>query len=241
MGIYTSKYKVLFEDTDKNLEIKNTVLMRYLIDSAGMHSEQAGYGISNVQKTHIVFLLTGWQVKILKRPKLLDEVIVKTWPETLSHSLSTRNFEVYVQDELVARASTKWIMVNSETHAVMSVTEEITNAYGPIKQAVFDKPIPKLQIPDYFDDSYDYIIKRRDIDSNNHVNNLKYIEFALELLPEHLYLKESFSEIFVNYKNECKLGDEITCSYTKINDEEHVFTIQSKDKTKLHSIVKLKK
>ena len=237
MGIYTSKYKVLFEDTDKNLEIKNTVLMRYLIDSAGMHSEQAGYGISNVQKTHIVFLLTGWQVKILKHPKLLDEVIVKTWPETLSHSLSTRNFEVYVQDELVALASTKWIMVNSETHAVMSVTEEITNAYGPIKQAVFDKPIPKLQIPDYFDDSYDYIIKRRDIDSNNHVNNLNYLDIACEAFPDDIWKLNTCDEFEILYKHQIKLDDKIVAHYSFENDTNYI-VVKSADGKVLHSIMK---
>ena len=65
-------------------------------------------------------------------------------------------YNLYVNNELAAIASTKWIMVNSETHSVMSVTEEITNAYGPVKESVFDIPVPKLQIPDHFDSCYEY-------------------------------------------------------------------------------------
>ena len=194
-----------------------------------------------MKETNIAFLLTAWNVKVIKKAHLLDEIEIHTWAEYLVHSLSTRNFEIYLNGDLIAIASTKWIMVNPTDHSVAITTENIVNAYGPVKKSVFDKPIPKLHIPDKVDKSYEYVIKRRDIDSNKHVNNLKYLELALELLSNDDYTESDFSEIVINYKNECKLNNEVVCNYTKISENEHVIVIQSKDKTKLHSIIKLKK
>ncbi len=241
MGVFTKKYTITFEDVTDKLELKNISLMKYLVDAAGMHSETVGYGLSTIDKTHIGFLLVGWKVKILENPHLLDEIEIRTWAENLSHSLSVRNFEVYIKDKLVALASTKWIMVNPKDHSVAIVTEEIENAYGPVNKKVFDEPIPKLRIPEKVDKTKEYTIERRDIDSNKHVNNLKYLEIALELLSDDDYSETDFSEITVNYKNECKLHHDVLCSYTKISDFEHVIVVQSIDKTKLHAIIKLKK
>lgn len=241
MGIYTQKYKITFDDVNDNLELKSIYLMKYLVDAAGMHSESVGYGLSNIKDTSIGFLLTAWNVKVIKKAHLLDEIEIKTWAENLVHSLSIRNFEVYLNDELIAIASTKWIMVNPADHSVAITTDEIVNAYGPVKKSVFDKPIPKLQIPDTVDKSIEYTIKRRDIDSNKHVNNLKYLEISLELLSDEDYAESDFSEIIINYKNECKINNDVICSYTKVAEDEHIIVIQSKDKSKLHSIIKLKK
>ena len=241
MGIFTKKYTITFDDVTDTLELKNISLMKYLVDAAGMHSETVGYGLSTINQTHIGFLLVGWQVKIFENPHLLDEIEIKTWVEQLSHSLSTRNFEVYIKDKLVAIASTKWIMVNPEDHSVAITTDEIVNAYGPVDKKVFEKPISKLHIPDRIDKVKTYTIERRDIDSNNHVNNLKYLEIALELLSDDDYTETGFSEIIVNYKNECKLHNNVICSYSKISNNEHIIAIQSSDKSKLHAIICLKK
>ncbi len=241
MGIYTIKYKVTFDDVDQNLNIKNISLMKYLVDAAGMHSESVGYGLTSMDKTNIVFLLLGWNVKILKRPKLLDEITVKTWAESLIHSLSIRNYEIYEKDELVALASTKWIMVNYKDHSIMPVTQDVLDAYTSVPRSVFDVPIPKLSLPTNITNSYKYTIKRRDIDSNLHVNNLKYLELALEALSDDDYSRSKFSEICINYKNECKLGHDVVCNYEKISDDEHLIAIQSQDLSKIHAIIRLKK
>lgn len=241
MGVFTKKYTITFDDVSENLELKYISLMKYLVDAAGMHSEAVGYGLSMINKTHIGFLLIGWKVKIIEKAHLLDEIEIKTWAEQLSHSLSTRNFEVYLKDKLIAIVTTKWIMVNPEDHSVAITTDEVVKAYGPVNKKVFDEPIPKLRVPEIIDKSKTYTIERRDIDSNKHVNNLKYLEIALELLPDEDYSETDFSEIIVNYKNECKLNHDVICSYRKISDNEHIISIQSLDKTKLHSIIKLKK
>ncbi len=241
MGIYTKKYKILFNDIDKNLKITDIALMRYLVEISGEHSERVGYGLSNQKSTNVVFLLTSWKVEIIKRANLLEEITINTWAESFSHSLSIRNFEIFLNSELIARASSKWILVNPNTHSILSATHEIFNAYGPVDKKVFDKSISKLSIPDNIHSSYEYTIRRRDIDSNNHVNNLKYLELAYEVLPEVVYKNHNFNKISINYKSECKLSDKIICNYTQVNKDEHTIVIKNSDSDKIHSIINLKR
>lgn len=241
MGIYTKKYRILFNDIDNNLKITDIALMRYLVEISGEHSEDVGYGLSDQKNTNVVFLLTSWKLEIFKRAELLQEITINTWAESFSHSLSIRNFEIYLNNELIAKASTRWVLVNPSTHSILLLTGKIYNAYGPVDKKVFDKPTPKLVIPDDIHSCYEYTISRRDIDSNNHVNNLKYLELAYEVLPEVVYKNHNFNKISINYKSECKLSDRIICNYTQVNKDEHTIVIKNSDSDKIHSIINLKR
>ncbi len=50
---------------------------------------------------------------------------------------------------------------------------------------------------------YKYTAVRRDIDANHHVNNVNYLEFAYDALPEKINLNFENLEIF--YKKQIKL------------------------------------
>ena len=79
-------------------------------------------------------------------------------------------------------------MINTENGRIERVTKDIINAYGTTKKSVFDKPLnEKPREPDNSKLTFKYQIQRRDIDTNNHVNNLYYLDYAMEALPEELY------------------------------------------------------
>ena len=96
----------------------------------------------------------------------------------------------------------------------------------------------KPKIPETLTLNFKYKIQRRDIDTNGHVNNLHYIDYALETLPEDVYSYHEFDNIEINFKKEIKYGDVINCYYS-YEDNKHVITIKSEDNSILHSIIKL--
>ena len=75
--------------------------------------------------------------------------------------------------------------------------------------------------------------------SLTHVNNLYYLDFAYDALPENLWDKP-FNNLEILYKKQIKLGDTIKCFYTydEINNY-HIVTIKSEDLQTVHSIVKI--
>ena len=48
-----------------------------------------------------------------------------------------------------------------------------------------------------------------------------------------------FENMEVTYKHEAKLGDTISCFYTKTGDNEHIVNIKNKETNSIHAIVKL--
>ena len=80
-------------------------------------------------------------------------------------------------------------------------------------------------MPDDIEEAGSIVVPRFFIDSNQHMNNEKYILIAKQLLPEELAVKE----IRVEYRKEAKLGDEIF-SYISRENERYTVLLADKDK-----------
>lgn len=241
MGIFTYEYTVKYFDIGSNNKLSLKSLMAILQEAAGLHSDEAGYGLNNIPKTHLTWLLLNWRVKIFSHSHWNEKLTVKTWPRTLEKLFSYRDFEVFDNNHhLVAIASSKWILVDTETKKIKRITPDIADAYGgAVLKSVFDTPFDeKINEPEKLALNFNYSIQRRDIDTNGHVNNLHYIDFALETLDEEICNKKDFDNLEIIYKKEIKYPEKIKCYYSFENNQ-HIITIKNEDDSIVHAIVKL--
>ena len=240
MGIYSKKIRLRYSDIGSSNRLNLKSLIGYLQEMAGAHSSLAGYGLNDIPNTHVSWLLLDWKVKMFSHPCYGDELTINTWPRTLEKFYSYRDFEIFdSNNNLVAIASSKWLLINTETRKIEKITPEIVESYGIVDKCVFNYKLnEKPKVPNDLELTFKYKIQRRDIDTNGHVNNLHYIDYALETLPEDIYNNNEFSNIEIHYKKEIKYGETINCYYS-FEDNKHVISIMSEDNTVLHSIVKL--
>lgn len=177
---------------------------------------------------------------MFSHPKYSEEITIKTWPRILEKFYSYRDFEVYDNNnKLIAIATSKWIMINTQTGKIERMSKNIINAYGTVDKTVFGKPLnERPREPENSIFSFEYTVQRRDIDTNGHVNNVHYIDYAIEALPEEIYNSFEINNLQIHYKKEIKYCEKIKCYYSFKNNK-HVITIKSKDDSVLHAIVKL--
>jgi len=241
MAIFTYEYKTRYTDVGSNNKLTLKALVATLQQAAISHSEEAGYGVSTIDQTHLAWLLLDWKVQVISYPSSKETLTVKTWPRVFDKLYSYRDFEVFDDNNnLVAIASSKWFAIDTESKKIRKLTPEITEAYGePITKCVFENAFnEKLKVPENLKLNFNYEIQRRDIDTNGHVNNLNYIDFALETLDENIYNSNTFHSLEVIYKKEIKLHEKINCYYS-LENSKHVITIKSEDNKTTHSVIKL--
>lgn len=241
MGTFTYKYKVKYSDVGRNNKLTLKALVSLLQEGASSHSEEAGFGVNDISRTHRTWILLNWKVKMISHPHINEILTINTWPRTMDKIYSYRDFEVFDnQNNLVAIASSKWIFMDTETKKIKKITSEVSEAYGgPIDKNVFEIPLDeKIKVPNNLKLNFTYTIQRRDIDTNEHVNNLHFIDFAFETLDEETYNKNEFNNLEIIYKKEIKYKDNINCYYSFENNK-HIITIKSEDDSIVHAIVQL--
>lgn len=239
MKIYSKEERVKYLDVDRTNKLSNQAIINYMQDIAVEHANSIGNGLNNKAETHTVWLLLNWKVKIFSRPKCEDILKISTWPRIIEKCYSWRDFEIYNNEELVAIATSKWILVNSETGKITKISPEAKEKYEIYDKSIFEEEIlDKLQEPKDPKLVYEETVGRTKIDTNNHLNNLYYLDYAIESLPEDVYQNNIFNNIDIMYKKEIKYKDKIKCLY-KFENNEHIVSIKSEDLKTLHAIIKL--
>ena len=240
MAIFEYNYRLGFTDIGKDNLITNKGVLKLLENAGGMHSNKVGYGLNQIDKTKLSWILLNWKVKIIKRAKYNDMVYVKTWARNSTKVSTYRDYEVYDENgELIIIGTSKWTLINIETKALEKLSQELIEKYEQEEKKVFgEELIPKLVEPKEYDLKTSYKILKSQIDVNEHVNNLYYLDFANEALPDRIYKMPECNNIEIMYKKQIKYGEDIVCLYKKEN-EKNVITIKDKDEKIIHAIVEL--
>ncbi len=216
MDIFTKKFEISFADINENNKLSNKGILRLMQEIAGIHSGTVGYGLNDMPKTHFGWVILNWKLRVFSRPKWNTVLTINTWSRKITPLFAYRDFEIYDdKNNLVAIATSKWILFDVYKQSICKITPDIEN----------------------LNFVYEYKIGRRDIDTNHHVNNINYLDYAYEAIPQEKLL--DFSNIEIMYKHEARIGDTISVFYSYTGNNEHIITIKDKERKNLHTILKL--
>ena len=239
-GIFECDEKVIVMDVGQNYIITDKGFIRILQEAANLASSQVGHGIADIDRTGTTWVILYWRLKVYKRSGYNDTLIVKTWANFYNKIYSLREFEVYCNGELIAQASSKWVFVDSKKHMIRKITDDMIRIYEPVEKRLFkDELNERIKLPSNLNEVYKYTIMKRDLDANHHVNNLCFLDIAIEALPENVIYDE-FNNMSIIYKKEMLYKDTISCYYEYKNNE-HIIYIYNKEKSILNGVVILKK
>lgn len=212
------EYQPVIEDFKKNGDMKLGSILKILENSGNKHSDRAGDAILESSNNGKTWVLTDWMIDIISYPKYGDKIVARTWSEPVNHSLiCTRNFEMYCNDKLAVIGTTKWILLDLTTNRPCKITQEIIEKYQPEDKHTYeDSKLPRLAMPESFSRETPIAIRRLDIDFNDHVHNLTYLDYALEGLPQEVFDNRNFKKLRISYKMAVKAGESIICKYAEI-------------------------
>ena len=239
--ILENEYTIKLSEIGKGNKVTNKAILSYLEDIGGIHSNKAGYGIFEIKETHLSWILLGWRLQVIRRPKYAEKIKIKTWSKGVVKLYTYREFEIYdEQGNIIVKASSKWVLLDIEKGKIVRIEPELIAKYSPeIDKEVFGKEeFDKIKEPDKYQFETEYSVRRADIDVNNHMHNLNYIELANEALPEDVYRGALFNDVKISYKKEIKLGDTVKCKYA-FRENKHVIVVKSQDESIVHAIIEM--
>ena len=236
--IYFSNYKIGLEDIGRNNEATNKALLAIMQDIACLHSASVGYGVLEIETKKRAWMLLDWKMEVIKRPKYNDDIKVETWSRKVERLYAYRDFQIKDKEgNIIVIGTSRWIFVDTDRRRPVRLTADIADLYeSETDKSVFPEEIKDIEYEEDYIFKKEYYIQRRDIDINEHMHNLSYLDMAYEILPDDIYKNKIFDNVRIVYKKEIVYGENIECYYSQNNDK-YIITAKSKDK--INAVIEL--
>lgn len=216
---FTHTYFAQYHDCDTRQRLTVLAMMRYFEDIALLQSDHYQIGLQYYEAEQVAWLLNKWDIRIHNAPVFKDDVHVLTQPTAMRRFLANRRYEIRNADgNIIVEADSQWVFVDLARRRPARIPEDVFRTYG-IDAAVDSLPMPPVpREPGRVDELREFHVRKSDIDVNRHVNNIRYVDWALDALPEEIALRGTLLRLLIHYKKEIHYGEQVVAQ-TEMREE----------------------
>ena len=187
-------------------------------EAASRHAEALGVSIHQLLAENHTWLLSRLKISISDYPGWNDRIRVNTWPSGAQQLFALRDFELTdTNNRPFAKALSAWLVIDLQRHRPIRIGP-VLERLKPIEGSrAMDGRLDKLPPLNHHTHESRFVVRFSDLDINQHVNNVKFVEWVIESLPPAVLNSMVLSELEINFLAEAFYGDQIlaACSHQK--------------------------
>ena len=238
--VVEERFFVGYQYVGRNFKITNSSLLKLFEDMACYHGVLAG---EDIRISPTAWLLSAYKVDVKKRPVYNQRIKVRTWSRECRNFFACREFEIVDESgELLVCAITEWAHYNKLEGRLEKVRPELSDAYcsEPEKTNFGPFRIKRLHTSKEFAVSSKFTVPKIWIDTNDHMNNVYYLDLA-EMMAEEVLSHQVSSDSFeIFYKQQIKRGETVL-SHVFEDEDGVMVSVFSEDEKTLHAQISFKK
>ncbi len=188
------------------------VLGNHLLNCAGFHAAERGFGMATVNEENYTWVLSRLAIEMEEMPAQYESFSIDTWVEDVYRLFTNRNYAIRDKDgRPIGYARSVWAMINMHTRKPIDL---LSVNGGSIRDFICDAPCPidtpsRIKV-DTGEETASLRAKYSDIDVNGHVNSIRYIEHILDLFPLEMYRTQRVRRFEMAYVAESYYDDTLS-------------------------------
>lgn len=237
---YSKDHTITCYEADANQLMRPTAMLDLMQEAAGVNATTLGFGYDEMINSNTAWVLSRINVKFINTPKWREEVNLKTWHKGLSKLFYLRDFILSDKEgNPMVLATTSWLIIDLNTRRLVRNNDLALN--DTAMDAIVT-PADKVVVP--VDIEPELVRKHpvtwSEIDTNGHVNNVKYAVWAIDAVKPEDIKERPLKELLINYDAEVMPGDIVKISRVRQESEEGIiYYITGKVADKQNFAVKL--
>ncbi|KAG2429336.1 hypothetical protein HXX76_011102 [Chlamydomonas incerta] len=181
----------------------------------------------------LLFVMTRLQVRMYEYPKWGDVVAVETYFTEEGRLAFRREWKLLdvATGKLLGAGTSTWVTINTATRRLSKLPEDVRKRFlnfaPPSSVNILPPEETKKKLQDMVlpgqVQSAQQVARRADMDMNGHINNVTYLAWVLESLPERVVAGYKMQEIELDFKAECTAGNLIEAHCNPLDDHSATF------------------
>ncbi len=205
---YTENYEITCHDVDVNNNIKPSLILRYMQETANHHMRDRKPSYTELFSEGKSFILTRITIEIYAQLHQFDKIQVQTWRCPEKGATFIRCYEISRGGEIIARAYSVWAVANRRTGKLCKASEVDISNYET------EEPL-ELRLPTRFRLPKDLAMEKAgektvfysDVDMNVHMNNTQYPDMLWNFIPD--VMEKEVTSVNIRFMKEAPLGSQL--------------------------------
>jgi len=236
---YSTSFRIRSYEVGTDQKTSISTIANLFQESAGLHAKKLNFDITDLHGLGLTWVLYKMHIKVFEFPSRWDDVWVKTWPSTGKDIRAFRSYEMTDEGgKLFAKALGQWMTLDLKSRRPAKIPDQLLR-FPQLHQKGEAMNADKKPIAPLKPDSLNFIttVSEYDLDMNNHVNSVKYIEWSTGYQKKSRLLR--CREVLIQYQAEARYGDSIylSCENSENSENSEKITLYNKDEKALSTAI----
>jgi acyl-ACP thioesterase len=188
------------------------VLGNHLLNAAGFHASERGFGIARLNEEDHTWVLSRLAIELDEMPYQYEPFSIDTWVENVYRLFTDRNFAIINKDgKTLGYARSVWAMISTVTRKpadLMALHDGCIAGYICDRECPIEKP-SRIKVRST-EPVATMVAKYSDIDINGHFNSVRYIEHILDIFPLEMFREKRVRRFEIAYMAESYFGEQLS-------------------------------
>lgn len=238
---FEKQFELRYFEMNRSGEASSTTILTLLEETAADHCYSINHSLYDLEEQNIGWVLLSGIMKMEHYPRYKEKIIIRTWLSSYSAIRGIRENLIYDgKGNIIGRAKGLWVFFDIKRRRPVQIFDTIKEKWSADQEESINYDITKkIEAIDSANFVKEFKVNQFDVDTNEHVNNIRYLQWMMESLPGEIIDNYYLHSIDGRFISEAQYGDTII-SYTERDIHENSFahTIKTQSHNKVCATAK---
>ncbi len=216
------QFNLRYFEMNKWGEASPLTMASLIQETASDHCNSIDYGLFDLYAQNIGWVLLASFIKMDRYPVFKENITIRTWVSAFTATRCYRENIIYdAEKNIIGKSRGLWVFFDTQKKRPVRIFDEIIKGWAPNNETcVYYNIDDRLAQSEATQCRKSFDIYQYDLDANNHVNNLRYLQWALETVPENYFEEKQLLAIDTRFIKEAYYGQSVQ-SVTACEEDKH--------------------
>ncbi len=206
--VYEREFSVTGTMTDRFDRLRLSQVLAMIQQASGDHSTMLGASWQELQEKNLFWAVIRHRVEATRLPKSGEKLRLQTWPMPTTRTAYPRaTVALDEQGTELFRSVSLWVLMDPESRAMVLPGKSGVTVEGMTRGG--ELSLPGSMVPRVLENVCCRQVRYTDLDVNGHMNNCRYLDWVLDLLPRQFHEQHVPREFVACYLSEAREGEEV--------------------------------
>lgn len=233
---FDKEFELRYFEMDKDGKASSVTMLTLLQEAAADHCYYADQSLLSLLSKNLGWVLLSGIMEMDRYPEYKEKIIIRTWLSEYKSIRGIRENIIYDEDyNIIGRAKGLWLFFDIEKRRPTKILNDFKEKWSFCeKQCIEYDTTTKMDIIKSGEYMKKFTVNMYDTDTNEHVNNIRYLQWLVESIPEEITDNYYLYSLEGRFIAEAQYGDVITSLTNKSEGENsfiHAIHVESRDIT----------